>query len=194
MRHVAVMSATGAIGLMAVFAVDLLSLFWVSQLGDQAFKAAVGYAGLAMFFAMSFNIGLTIAASATVLFFVSIEICRVVPARIPRTTSITRRSSSCSEIGSAPGRADSPPTSINAAPCSANSSPCVIAASRSSKRPPSENESGVTFTIPITSGRVSDPSGCGSSSLRVRRCQCVGKEPCVMAANLARVEASSTAG
>ena len=66
MRHVAVMTATGAIGLMAVFAVDLLSLFWVSRLGDQAFKAAVGYVGLMMFFAMSVNIGLTIAASATV--------------------------------------------------------------------------------------------------------------------------------
>src|SRR5436305_3907232 len=66
MRHVAVMTATGAIGLMAIFAVDLLSLFWVSRLGDQAFKAAVGYVGLASFFAMSINIGLTIAASATV--------------------------------------------------------------------------------------------------------------------------------
>ncbi len=66
MRHVAVMTATGAIGLMAIFAVDLLSLFWVSRLGDQAFKAAVGYVGLATFFAMSINIGLTIAASATV--------------------------------------------------------------------------------------------------------------------------------
>ena len=66
MRHVAVMTATGAIGLMAVFAVDLLSLFWVSKLGDQAFKAAVGYVGLTTFFAMSINIGLTIATSATV--------------------------------------------------------------------------------------------------------------------------------
>ena len=66
LRHVAVMTATGAIGLMAIFAVDLLSLFWVSRLGDQAFKAAVGYVGLATFFAMSVNIGLTIAASATV--------------------------------------------------------------------------------------------------------------------------------
>src|ERR1700675_1827289 len=66
MRHVAVMTATGAIGLMAVFVVDLLSLFWVSKLGDQAFKAAVGYAGLMTFFVMSINIGLTIAASATV--------------------------------------------------------------------------------------------------------------------------------
>ncbi len=66
MRHVAVMTATGAIGLMAVFAVDLLSLFWVSRLGDQAFKAAVGYVGLVTFFAMSVTIGLTIATSATV--------------------------------------------------------------------------------------------------------------------------------
>ena len=66
MRHVAVMTATGAIGLMAVFVVDLLSLFWVSKLGDQAFKAAVGYVGLMTFFVMSINIGLTIAASATV--------------------------------------------------------------------------------------------------------------------------------
>ncbi len=66
MRHVAVMTATGAIGLMAIFAVDLLSLFWVSRLGDQAFKAAIGYVGLATFFAMSINIGLTIAVSATV--------------------------------------------------------------------------------------------------------------------------------
>jgi putative MATE family efflux protein len=51
---------------MAVFVVDLLSLFWVSRLGDQAFKAAVGYVGLTTFFVMSINIGLTIAASATV--------------------------------------------------------------------------------------------------------------------------------
>jgi putative MATE family efflux protein len=66
MRHVAVMTATGAIGLMAVFVVDLLSLFWVSKLGDQAFKAAVGYVGLVTFFIMSINIGLVIATSATV--------------------------------------------------------------------------------------------------------------------------------
>ena len=65
-RHVAVMTATAAIGLMAIFVVDLLSLFWVSRLGDQAFKAAVGYVGLTMFFTTSINIGLSIAASATV--------------------------------------------------------------------------------------------------------------------------------
>src|ERR1700735_3388019 len=66
MRHAPVLTATGASGLSAVFVVDLLSLFWVSKLGDQAFKAAVGYVGLMTFFILSINIGLTIAASATV--------------------------------------------------------------------------------------------------------------------------------
>ena len=66
MRHVAVMTATGSVGLMAIFVVDLLSLFYVSRLGDQTFKAAVGYASQVQFLAMAINIGLTIAISATV--------------------------------------------------------------------------------------------------------------------------------
>jgi len=66
LRHVAVMTATGSIGLMAIFVVDLLSLFYVSRLGDQSAKAAVGYASQVLFLAMSINIGLTIAASAVV--------------------------------------------------------------------------------------------------------------------------------
>jgi putative MATE family efflux protein len=66
MRHVAVMTATGAVGLMAIFVVDLLSLLYVSRLGDQSLKAAVGYASQVLFLAMSINIGLTIAVAATV--------------------------------------------------------------------------------------------------------------------------------
>src|ERR1700677_2741882 len=66
MRHVAVMTATGSIGLIAVFSVDVLSLFWVSRLGVQSYKAAVGYASQMSFILMSVNIGLTIAISATV--------------------------------------------------------------------------------------------------------------------------------
>src|SRR5579871_4557793 len=61
MRHVAVMTATGAVGLMAAFSVDLLSLFWVSRLGDQAYKAAVAYVGLVFFFAISISISATVA-------------------------------------------------------------------------------------------------------------------------------------
>ncbi|HYA75081.1 MAG TPA: MATE family efflux transporter, partial [Roseiarcus sp.] len=66
MRHVAVMTATGSIGLVAVFAVDFLSLFWVSRLGVQTLKAAVGYASQLQFLAMSVSIGFTIAISANV--------------------------------------------------------------------------------------------------------------------------------
>jgi putative MATE family efflux protein len=66
MRHVAVMTATGALGLMAIFVVDLLSLLYVSRLGDQSLKAAVGYASQVLFLAVAINIGLTIALAATV--------------------------------------------------------------------------------------------------------------------------------
>ena len=66
MRHVAVMTATGSIGLIAIFAVDVLSLFWVSRLGVDSYKAAIGYASQLSFILMSVNIGFTIAISATV--------------------------------------------------------------------------------------------------------------------------------
>lgn len=66
MRHVAVMTATGSIGLIAIFAVDVLSLFWVSRLGVDSYKAAVGYSSQLSFVLMSVNIGLTIAISARV--------------------------------------------------------------------------------------------------------------------------------
>lgn len=65
MRHVIVMTATGSVGLMAIFVVDLISLYWVSKLGEEALKAAVGYASQILFLAMAANIGMTIAISAT---------------------------------------------------------------------------------------------------------------------------------
>jgi putative MATE family efflux protein len=66
MRHVAIMTATGSIGLIAIFAVDALSLFWVSRLGVESYKAAIGYASQLLFMLMAVNIGLTIAISARV--------------------------------------------------------------------------------------------------------------------------------
>lgn len=66
MRHVAVMTATGSIGIVALFSVDLLSLFWVSKLGVVSYKAAIGYASQLSFLLMSVNIGFTIAISARV--------------------------------------------------------------------------------------------------------------------------------
>jgi len=66
MRHVAVMSATGSVGLVAVFAVDLLSLLYISWLGDPRLTAGVGLATIILFFAVSFNVGLMIAVGALV--------------------------------------------------------------------------------------------------------------------------------
>ena len=64
LRHVVTMTATGSIGLMAVFAVDLLNLFYISRLGHQAMAAAVGYASTLLFFITSLAIGLSISATA----------------------------------------------------------------------------------------------------------------------------------
>lgn len=66
MRHVMVMTATGAIGLMAIFIVDFLSLFYVSLLKDDRLTAGVGFATTIMFLAISANIGSMIAGSAMV--------------------------------------------------------------------------------------------------------------------------------
>ncbi|MGU3496558.1 MATE family efflux transporter [Xanthobacteraceae bacterium A53D] len=66
MRHVAVMTATGSIGLVAVFMVDLLNLYYISQLGQAELAAAIGYAGTMMFFTTSVALGIMISASATV--------------------------------------------------------------------------------------------------------------------------------
>ncbi len=66
LRHVCVMAGTGAIGLIAVFAVDLINLFYISLLGEKATAAAVGFAGVVGFFHASLCIGLTIGIAAVV--------------------------------------------------------------------------------------------------------------------------------
>ncbi|MET1079889.1 MAG: MATE family efflux transporter [Pseudomonas sp.] len=66
LRHVAVMSGTGAIGLIAVFLVDLINLFYISRLGEESVAAAVGFAGVVGFFQLSVCIGLMIGIAAQV--------------------------------------------------------------------------------------------------------------------------------
>ncbi|MEO3414192.1 MATE family efflux transporter [Roseovarius sp. CAU 1744] len=66
MRHVSVMSFTASLGLMAVFAVDLIDIIFISMLGQDALAAAAGYASTVMFFASAVNIGLSVAAGALV--------------------------------------------------------------------------------------------------------------------------------
>lgn len=65
-RHVLTMTATGSVGLVAVYFVDLLNLFYLSLLGQKELAAAVGYAGTLQFFIVSLAIGLSIAVSALV--------------------------------------------------------------------------------------------------------------------------------
>ncbi|GMG81110.1 MATE family efflux transporter [Paralimibaculum aggregatum] len=66
MRHVAVMTLTGAVGLMALFLVDVANLFYVSLLGPEVLAAAIGFAGTVQFFMISVSIGLSIGAAALV--------------------------------------------------------------------------------------------------------------------------------
>lgn len=66
MRHVVVMAGTGAIGLVAVFGVDLLNLLYLSLLGDPRIVAAVGFVGAVGFFQLSLAIGMTIGLGAVV--------------------------------------------------------------------------------------------------------------------------------
>ena len=65
-RHVAVMSLTASVGLMAIFIVDLINMLYISWLGDPVLTAAIGFAGAVLFFTTAFGIGLSIGVSAMV--------------------------------------------------------------------------------------------------------------------------------
>lgn len=64
MRHVTVMSLSASVGLISMFLVDFIDLFFISLLGEAALAAAVGFAGAILYFNMSMTIGLMIAMSA----------------------------------------------------------------------------------------------------------------------------------
>ena len=66
MNHVVVMTFTGALGLMAMFMVDLADLFFLSLLDQTEVTAAIGYAGTIVFTNLSVSIGIGIAAAALV--------------------------------------------------------------------------------------------------------------------------------
>lgn len=66
MRHVLVMTSTGSVGLMAIFLVDFLNLFYISLLGEQQLAAAIGYAGSVLAFNIAIGIGMAIAATALI--------------------------------------------------------------------------------------------------------------------------------
>lgn len=66
MKHIVVMSSSGAIGLMAIFVVDLVDMFFISLLGQIELAAAIGFAGTILFFSTSVSIGTSIATGALV--------------------------------------------------------------------------------------------------------------------------------
>lgn len=66
LKHVVTMSATNAIGLIAIFMVDLVDIYFISLLQNSAFTAAIGYASAILFFSTAICIGLTTANSAIV--------------------------------------------------------------------------------------------------------------------------------
>jgi len=63
-RHVLAMASTSALSLLAVFMVDILTLVYVSRLGDQRLLAAVGLAKTLMFLNGAFAAGVVIAGGA----------------------------------------------------------------------------------------------------------------------------------
>ena len=63
-RHVTVMASTSALGLFAVFLVDILTLVYVSMLHQPVLLAAVGIAKVLIFINGAFASGLIIAAAS----------------------------------------------------------------------------------------------------------------------------------
>lgn len=66
LRHISVMTLSGTVGLISLFLVDLIDMYFLSLLGQIEIAAALGYAGSILFFTISINIGLSIGCGATV--------------------------------------------------------------------------------------------------------------------------------
>ena len=66
MGHVVRMTGTGSVGMLAIFAVDFIDMFFLSLLGEAELAAAIGFAGSILFFTMSVSIGLAIGVSVMV--------------------------------------------------------------------------------------------------------------------------------
>lgn len=66
MRHVVAMTGASATGLLAMFGVDMIDMYFLTLLGEQELAAAVGFAGTLIYFLVSVSIGLQIALGALV--------------------------------------------------------------------------------------------------------------------------------
>ncbi len=66
LRHVINMTSASAMGLLTLFGVDMIDMYFLTLLGEQELAAAVGYAGTLVFFLVAVSIGLQIALGAMV--------------------------------------------------------------------------------------------------------------------------------
>lgn len=65
-KHIINMSVMSAVGLLSIFIVDLVDLYFLSLLGEIEMASAVGFAGTILFFTIAISIGLMIAMGALV--------------------------------------------------------------------------------------------------------------------------------
>jgi Na+-driven multidrug efflux pump len=66
MRHVVIMTLTSAVGLMAMFFVDLADLWFLTLLDDIQITAAIGFAGTIVLANLSVGLGVAIGGGALV--------------------------------------------------------------------------------------------------------------------------------
>lgn len=65
-RHIIVMTGASAVGLLTLFTVDLVDMYFLSLLGEVELAAAIGFSGTLLFFLTAVSIGLQIAMGALV--------------------------------------------------------------------------------------------------------------------------------
>ncbi len=65
-KHILVMTGASAVGLVTLFTVDLVDMYFLSLLGQEELAAAIGFSGTLLFFLTAVSIGLQIAMGALV--------------------------------------------------------------------------------------------------------------------------------
>lgn len=65
-KHILIMASMSAIGLLSIFIVDLVDLYFLSLLGEIEMASAIGFSGIILFFTVAISIGLMIAMGALV--------------------------------------------------------------------------------------------------------------------------------
>ncbi len=69
MRHVLLMTGASTVGLLSMFGVDMVDMFFLTLLGEEELAAAVGFSGPLLIFRVAVSIGLQIAMGALVARF-----------------------------------------------------------------------------------------------------------------------------